>query len=372
MVSHMVSTSIDENTMVLVVSDQHLGALQSKDEEFKAFLDEIINRRDNSSLKKLKALLILGDFFDLIMDTYKGISIEFKEIFNRLDTLIEDGIHVITTLGNHEISIRKPYEKRFTWRKKKLIRKFRRKKLRNKFLKKENVCQYIVLRKNENERLEMVTYDSKKYINKIKIVKKEVLSKIPDEGPLSGAYKCILTHGFQFEPEKYSFFALIWSALLKMPGFIKGIFNVLWNEIIKTPGKTAIEKIDKATIKQRMKEKKIKFKKTQRISYFFLKRWIIKELVKEEEHRAAIEDNEEFNRVIEKSYIDDFSDLGITHVIYGHSHTKQDTINVKETPVFNTGGWQQVPEPTFIEIRSNGDIKVKAYTQKEKIPTVEA
>lgn len=368
----MVVDNINEDTMVLVVSDQHLGASKTKDEEFKTFLDEIIDKLNNNALKKLKALLILGDFFDLIMDTYKGISREFKEIYERLDVLIKKDIHVITTLGNHEISIRKPYEKRFTRRKKKLIRKFRRKKLRNEFLKKENVCQYILLRKNENERLEMVTYDSKKYIDKIKIVKSEILSKIPDEGPLSGAYKCILTHGFQFEPEKYSFFAAIWSVLLKMPGFIKGIFDVLWNDIIKTPGKTAIEKIDKATIKQRMEEKKIKLKKTQRISYFFLKRWIIKELVKEEEHRAAIKDNKEFNKVIEESYIDDFLNLGITHVIYGHSHTKQDTIDIKRIPVFNTGGWQQVPEPTFIEIHSNGDIKVKAYTQKEKIPTIEA
>jgi len=368
----MVAANINEETMVLVVSDQHLGALKSKDEEFKTFLDEILDRLENGSLKKLKALLILGDFFDLIMDTYKSISREFEEIYERLDTLIENGIHVITTLGNHEISIRNPYEKRFTWRKKKLIRKFRRKKLKKNFLTKKNVCQYILLRKNENGQLELVTYDSKKHIDKIKIVKKEILCKIPDEGPLSGAYKCILTHGFQFEPEKYSFFALIWAILLRMPGFIKGIFDVLWNGIIKTPGKTALQKIDKASIKQRMEEKKLKFKKTQRISYFFFKRWIIKELVKEEEHRAAIEDNEEFNKVIEESYIDDFLDLGITHVIYGHSHTKQDTIDVKRIPVFNTGGWQQVPEPTFIEIHSNGDIKVKAYTQKEKIPTVEA
>ena len=356
----MVSANINENTMVLVVSDQHLGALQSKDEEFKAFLDEIIERREN--LKNLKALLILGDFFDLIMDTYKGISREFKDIYEHLDTLIEKKIHVITTLGNHEISIRKPYEKRFTWRKKKLIRKFRRKKLRHEFLTKKNVCQYILLRKNENGQLEMVTYDSKKHIDKIKIVKKEILCKIPDEGPLSGAFKCILTHGFQFEPETDR------AKVLLEFGFIKVIFDVLWNEIIKTPGKTALQKIDKASIKQRMKDKKLKFKKTQRISYFFLKRWIIKELVKEEEHRAAIEDNKEFNKVIEESYIDDFSDLGITHVIYGHSHTKQDTIDVKGTPVFNTGGWQQVPEATFIEIHSNGEIKIKAYTPNQKKP----
>ena len=133
----MVAANINENTMVLVVSDQHLGALKSKDEEFKTFLDEIIERRENEALKNLKALLILGDFFDLIMDTYKSISREFEEIYERLDTLIENGIHVITTLGNHEISIRKPYEKRFTWRKKKLIRKFRRKKLKKNFLTKK-------------------------------------------------------------------------------------------------------------------------------------------------------------------------------------------------------------------------------------------
>ncbi len=250
---------------------------------------------------------------------------------------------------------------------KKMIRKFRRKKLRNEFLKEENVCQYILLRKNENEQLEMVTYDSKKDIDKINSIKSEILGKIPDEGSLRGGYKCILTHGFQFEPEKYSVLALIWSFLLKMPCLIKGLFDILWNEVIKTADKPAIEKIDKAIIKQRIKENTHTLKKSQRISYFFLKRWIIKELVKEEEHRAAIKDNEEFNKVIEKFYIDDFLNLGITHVIYGLSHTKQETIKIGGLPVFNTGGWQQVSEPSFIEILSNGDIEVESFNLAETV-----
>ncbi|MFX1338727.1 MAG: hypothetical protein ACFFDK_08970, partial [Promethearchaeota archaeon] len=50
--------------MVLVVSDQHLGALKSWDEEFKIFLDGVIEKLNNKSLNKLKAFLIIGDFFD--------------------------------------------------------------------------------------------------------------------------------------------------------------------------------------------------------------------------------------------------------------------------------------------------------------------
>ena len=111
--------------------------------------------------------------------------------------------------------------------------------------------------------------------------------------------------------------------------------------------------------------------KKQKVSYFIFRRLILKELVKEAERRAAIKDNSEFNKVIEESYIDDFLDLGITHVIYGHSHTKQEDFFIKGVPVFNSGGWQQVSEPSFIEIHSNGDIKVKSYTQK-KISNVEA
>ncbi|MFX1338728.1 MAG: hypothetical protein ACFFDK_08975, partial [Promethearchaeota archaeon] len=307
-----------------------------------------------------------------VMDTYKDIAKDFKEIYERLDYLIKKKVHVIIALGNHEISTRKPYEKKFKRRKNKMIRKFQRKKLRNEFLKRENMCQYIILRKNENEQLEMVTYDSKMHIDKIKIVKKETLGNIPNEGPLKGRYKCILTHGFQFEPKKYSFFALIWAFILKTPGFIKELFDILWNGIIKTPERPVIEQIDKAEFKRRIKENKDMLNKKQKISYFLFKRLILKELVKEAKHKAAIKDNREFNNVIKESYIDDFLKLGITHIIYGHSHTKQDDITINGVPVLNPGGWQQVSEPGFIEIHSNGDIKVKTYTQKEEKSTIEA
>lgn len=368
----MAVKNISNDTMVLIASDQHLGARKSKSEEFKAFLDQVIYKLDNEMLKKLKAFLLLGDFFDIVMDTYKDISTDFKEIYNRLDVLLENGIHVIITLGNHEISIRKPLEKRFKRRKNKMVRKFQRKKLRNKFLKRENMCQYIVLRKNENEQLEMITYDSKNHIDKTRFVKAEILGNIPHEGPLKGRYKCLFTHGFQFEPEKFSFFALIWCFLLRMPGFIKELFDILWNGIIKTPERPAIEQIDKAEFNRRIKENKKMLNKKQKISYFLFKRFILKELVKEAERRAAIKDNSEFNKVIEESYIDDFLELGITHVVYGHSHTKQEDVVIKGVPVFNTGGWQQVSEPAFIEIHSNGDIRVKSYTQKEEISNIEA
>jgi len=366
--------NIDGNTMVLVVSDRHLGASKGWKEEFRDFLKDVKDKVYDSGLNKLKALLILGDFFDLITDCYEDISNDFKEIYGFLDKLIEKGIHVITTPGNHEISIRKNCEKKFRKRKNKMIKKFRDKDLDNIFLNEENVCQYIILktRKDDDEKLrwELVTYDSRKEFRIINNDRTKNLGKIPDDNPVSENYKCLLTHGFQFEPPETGWLLkLIWAILLKMPDFVKEIFNVLWNDIIKNVDEPPIKKVNKTTIKQRIKANKSKLKKlkrSQRYSYYLFRYLIIKELIKEEEHRAAIEDNRLFNKEIEFTFLPTVQDIGISHVIYGHSHTKQDTVTTTDgkIPLINSGGWQQVHDPTFVEIRINGDIIVKSLSAK--------
>ena len=52
--------------MILVISDVHLGASKVLYDEFKFFLRQLIKNSE-----KLEALVILGDFFDVIMENMR-------------------------------------------------------------------------------------------------------------------------------------------------------------------------------------------------------------------------------------------------------------------------------------------------------------
>jgi hypothetical protein len=183
--------------------------------------------------------------------------------------------------------------------------------------------------------------------------------------------KCLFSHGYQFEPpELYESLAPAWAFSLKFPDFLKELVNLLWNGIIKGMDERDLEyeEINEETIRRMVKKKKKELNRTQKVSYYILRYWIIKNLVKikkEEEHKAAIRDNGDFNREIVNTFLPDIPEAGITHVIYAHSHTKQEEIILNEISLYNAGGWQQVPEPAYIEILSNGDINVKSLSEQE-------
>ena len=51
----------------------------------------------------------------------------------------------------------------------------------------------------------------------------------------------------------------------------------------------------------------------------------------------------------------------ISHVIFGHTHQKQDLYQKKGISIVNTGAWQHVETPSFVEIDLKGTIELKKF-----------
>ncbi|MBA7519151.1 hypothetical protein ES705_11226 [subsurface metagenome] len=100
---------------ILVVSDIHLGSLDSEKDLFIQFLRKIVNGEFET---ELRALIILGDFIDLCTDIPKTLlkREQIQEIFTLLLEL-KKNINLIFVLGNHEIPVTGDYDEKFKRRK---------------------------------------------------------------------------------------------------------------------------------------------------------------------------------------------------------------------------------------------------------------
>ncbi|KKL73021.1 hypothetical protein LCGC14_2079100, partial [marine sediment metagenome] len=115
---------LDDDTIVVVVSDVHVGAMINHHAIFIEFLKQV-----GRNPKNLKAVIILGDFFDVIMESVRDYcrrlyfpggsrdehtksfiymdekTRNYDKIFLGLKKLQDREIRVFFTLGNHEIKI---------------------------------------------------------------------------------------------------------------------------------------------------------------------------------------------------------------------------------------------------------------------------
>ncbi|UCC21137.1 MAG: hypothetical protein JSV62_07640, partial [Promethearchaeota archaeon] len=57
---------INSKSMILVLSDMHLGALYTEKSCFNMFLSSVCKLLNDNKLPNLKAMIIIGDIFDLI------------------------------------------------------------------------------------------------------------------------------------------------------------------------------------------------------------------------------------------------------------------------------------------------------------------
>jgi len=162
------SFEFNNNAMVLLASDIHMGALRASISLFVAFLDKLIKGLKNESLKNLKALVILGDCFDLIMDTFQNFYEYdlYKQILNKFNVLHNrKDFHLVFALGNHEVSVTGDYDAIFLNEKEKLLNKFNEinKQLNRNysFFTPENFSQYVILKSGDFQDTKLCLFDTK-------------------------------------------------------------------------------------------------------------------------------------------------------------------------------------------------------------------
>lgn len=118
--TNVFSNGSDERNLIVIISDQHLGAdlryaeMNVNIDPFKKFLKEI------RQSKNVKELIIAGDLIDewfvpATVDTYKGLDqADFvkrvastnKVIFDQLNKIIQEGIISVTYVpGNHDLTV---------------------------------------------------------------------------------------------------------------------------------------------------------------------------------------------------------------------------------------------------------------------------
>ena len=348
----------DDNTMVLIVSDVHLGAFGGDIKQFEDFLRQLRSKiRHNENFEKnFKALIINGDFFDLCMESIRDLSVDYRYIYSFLKTLDKHyKINIIFTLGNHEIPITWGHDLNFSRRKKKFLHKFntefKKNNLNYPLFDEANFCQYVILGGNAFMNWEISLYDKKRNFKKKKKKNSSTTRNlnITFPQPLQNKFLCLLTHGYQFDPWVFYFTAWpVWSRCIKSKDKIKELLNNFYNYRMKHP--------------DLFLKKWLKYQEN-----LFVKRKIGKlrrRNEKSEERRGNILHNEGYSNNIKK-FLKKRKYLQLTNVIYGHTHNYQDNtkITIKGNPkcIANSGGWQNVDCPSFVEILIDGKINTKNY-----------
>jgi UDP-2,3-diacylglucosamine pyrophosphatase LpxH len=332
-------------------------------ELFIQFLKSIVN---GDYGVELKALIILGDFIDLCTDLPETLleREKIQEIFTLL-LAIKKKLNLIFVLGNHEIPVTGDYDEKFKGRKIKFLKRFESSDFKELF-DKESYCQYILLKKWNNEDM-LLLYDTRNEIedNPINKVKLQGLG-------LESNYECFMTHGYQFDSEIYRFFiGQIWKALIANNTFeIKETYDYFWNEVIKNGRK--IKPITFKIMKKelaKLKKKSLEFVEGLFSNLSFLEFKLIKtnmRVLKKWQHISK--PDYYFDGI--KAFLEDknYNFSKINHLIYGHSHQSglaYGNINNQIIEIINDGAWQHT-QPSYIEILSKGELKLRSFSN---IPT---
>jgi len=393
--------TLNDDTIILGLSDVHLGAYINHHTLLILFLDKILDnyRGKDKSNKRLKVIIILGDFFDIIMESvrdyckmvrypggftkgenydnnvgYKYTDTKTKNyitIFEQLRMLKDKGIKLYFTLGNHEINILGNLDKKYHKRKEKLLDEFTKNKFQyNDLFNKDNVWQYYVL-KAENREWKLGFYDSRKEIIESP---KENLYRFKGVQAPDKQYNCLMTHGIQFETflRKYGG-GIPWYIGLKSPDSIKEIGNILYNKVLKLNIRLIDKVFDTWLTETHNVSRKIYrgLLKISLISPFVMIVKIFNKLLKFVARRRDKIKNEVYIKQIRKKFFPKLAKEGyedeLNNIIFGHTHKDTDepvflenkyTDKKWKADIVNAGAWQQIDLPTSFEINTNGDIDV--------------
>ncbi|MFX1391015.1 MAG: metallophosphoesterase [Promethearchaeota archaeon] len=346
------------NPKILVVSDIHLGSLDCERDLFIQFLKKVINGDYGNSIQ---ALVIVGDFIDLCTDIPETL-LKREKVQEILSLLIDlkRSTNLIYILGNHEIPVTRDYDQKFSRRKQKFLNKFNRSNFSELFDDKI-ICQYLLLKTWNNENL-FLFYDKREQIEDNPIRKIKI-----DNFNLREDYRCLLTHGYQFESDIYRFFVgQIWKSLIKSNSFeIKETYDYFWNEVIKNKRKIKLILIeemleDLSKLKDvSIESQKALFSGLSNFEFNFIKSNM--RVLKRWEHLTK--PDYYFNGIKLFLEDDDYQFLNINHLIYGHSHRmgiQNGIINGHSIKIVNDGSWQHIV-PSYAVINSNGEIELHTF-----------
>lgn len=346
----------EKYSSIIVISDIHLGDKYSRKREFYNFLSSIIENRRNGNLPYLKALVILGDFFDFIWSSIEYLceNNEFIEIYASLQTLKYNGIEIILALGNHEIATWGFYNLLFEKRKMEFLEKLRVNGFSFNFLNEMTTCQYIILGKNRKDETVLSLFDSKRNVkfnahNQI-ISENKNREIILKNNALTKEICYFMAHGHQFADWIFHHFVVapIWRSLIQ-DNIERGVLNELYYEIRKRLIDITTDNIERVA-----SEKKID------ISRF--PPGLLKEDLSKIDKKLSQEGSSVKNEVYHKNivqYVSAEQFKPVTHVIFGHSH-ETDVSKFDNLTILNAGCWVTDKNPSYIEININGTSKVKS------------
>ncbi|MFW9973024.1 MAG: metallophosphoesterase [Candidatus Odinarchaeota archaeon] len=347
------------NPKLLVVSDIHLGSLDSERELFIQFLTGIANGDYGN---ELQGLIILGDFIDLCTDIPKTL-LAREKIQEILSLLLEikNKMNLLFVLGNHEIPVTGDYDEKFEYRKVKFLIRFENSDFKEIF--DERIFgQYLILKRWNNEDM-LLLYNTRNQIET------KPIHKVKLEGlDIDSNYGCFMTHGYQFDSEMYRFFiGQVWKSLIANNKFeVKETYDYFWNQVIKNGRK--IKPISFENMKYelaQLKNKSLEYVDTLFSELTYLEFNLIKANMRilRRWHKASKPDYY-FDEI--KAFFEDkdFNFPSINHVIYGHTHhcgLAYGHINNQRVEIINDGAWQHIP-PSYVEILSKGELHLRSFS----------
>lgn len=308
----MLSISIDNNIQqeIIILSDVHLGASNSNIDGLTQLLDHI-SRGEYPA--KVEAIIVVGDFLDLIINTYKLIArwIVCQHIYRLLNRIYNQGIPFIYILGNHEISVTENYNVAFTSRKENLIELLEQNGFNFPFFKNAHICQYVIM--GIRKQLEIYPIDS-------------IDNNIIHGSLQSLRQKTLIAHGYQFERDEIrQRVGRIWNYYLQKEKYLL-LVDKIWNGIERRVVETIEEEngID-----------------NRRIRTFF------KNLLNISNKHFC----HEIADFVKKKY--NIFNYYFENVIYGHTHEKGTylrTLGNKRLNIFNTGTWHKTDFPNYVVV----------------------
>ncbi len=307
------------------------------------------------NLPYLKALVILGDFFDLIWNTIENLCSNkvFVDIYNILQAINNNGVEIIFALGNHEIPTGGFYNFEFEKRKKDFLEKLRVNRFYYNFLNEFTVCQYVIFGQNSSNNTVISVFDS---IYDIQFNELGLILRENDKGTiilenknLKNSYQYFMAHGYQFEAwfKHHFFFAPVWKSFVE-EDVERVLLNELWYGLKQFNLLITDENIEYVASERKLD-----------ISDFSPSR-MEKDLIKIDKrlhnNGRNIKNEIYFRRILQ--FLEKYSLQPITHVIFGHSH-ETDVSNVNNVVMMNAGCWVADKTPSYIEIHIDGDFRVK-------------